>query len=357
MKKCFLLIVLALCLVVMGALSAQAAEKELKVGFIYISPVGGEAGYSYAHELGRQALEAMPGVTTSFVESVQEGPDSERVMLNMARKGYDLIIGTSYGYMDPMLKVAQQYPDIVFEHCSGFKTAENMGNYFGRIYQARYLTGMVAGKMTKSNIIGYVAAFPIPEVIRGINAFALGVKKVNPEAKVHVVWTKTWYDPPLEKDAAKSLVDMGADVITQHQDSPGAQEAAQEAGVYSIGYNTDMAKFAPKSHLTAAVWNWTPLYEEFVDQIRKGTWKSQSLWPGLPEGVVALAPYGPMVPQDVQDVVNVEAEAMKAGNDTVFQGPIKDQTGKIVVQDGVVPEDQELLGMTWFVDNVVGTTE
>lgn len=355
MKKTFWIALSALALLVAGALPA-AAGKDIKVGFVYVSPVG-DAGYSYAHDLGRQAIDKLPYVTTSYVESVQEGPDSERVMLNMARKGFDLIIATSYGYMDPMLKVAKQFPDVAFEHCSGFKTAENMGNYFGRIYQARYLTGLVAGKMTKSNILGYVAAFPIPEVIRGINAFALGVKKVNPDAKVHVVWTKTWYDPALEKDAAKSLLDMGADVIAQHQDSPGPQEAAQEAGVYSVGYNSNMSQFAPKAHLTSAMWNWAPLYEKFAKEVSEGTWKAEAIWPGMAENVVTLAPYGDMVPEDVRAIADKAATAIKGGDDMVFQGPIKDQNGNVVVADGAKPTDKELLGMTWFVDNVVGTTE
>ncbi len=352
----FLLCALALAVLVVGVAPVHAEKKNIKVGFIYVSPVG-DAGYSYAHDLGRQGLDKLDFVTTSMVESVQEGADSERVMLNMARKGYDLIIATSYGYMDPMLKVAKQFPDTVFEHCSGFKTAPNMGNYFGRIYQARYLTGMVAGKMTKKNIIGYVAAFPIPEVVRGINAFALGVKKVNPEAKVHVVWTKTWYDPPLEKDAAKSLLDMGADIIAQHQDSPGPQEAAQEAGAYSIGYNSDMSPFAPKSHLTSAIWNWLPLYTKFATEVAEGTWKSESLWPGMAEGVVGIAPFGAMVPKDVQDMVNAAADEIKGGKDDIFTGPIKNQAGEVAVAEGQSLSDKDKLGMTWFVDNVVGTTE
>lgn len=354
----FRLVVFALTAAVLtlGPGLAHAEKKNIKVGFIYVSPVG-DAGWSHAHDQGRLAVEALDFATTSFVESVQEGPDSERVMLNMARKDFDLILATSYGYMDPMLKVAGQFPNIAFEHCSGFKTAENMGNYFGRMYQARYLTGLVAGKMTTKNVIGYVAAFPIPEVIRGINAFALGVKKVNPEAKVHVVWTKTWYDPPLEKDAAKSLLDMGADVITQHQDSPGPQEAAQQVGAYSIGYNTDMSQFAPKAHLTAAVWNWAPLYVQLATQVAEGTWKAESRWPGMADGIVDIAPFGPMVPGEVQDMVNAEAAQIRSGVDTVFQGPISNQAGEVVVAEGAIPADKDLLGMTWFVDNVVGTTE
>jgi basic membrane protein A and related proteins len=336
--------------------TAVAADKEMKVGFIYVSPVG-DAGWSYAHDVGRQAIEAMDGVTTSYVEAVPEGPDSERVMMNMARKDFDIIIATSFGYMDSMLKVAKQFPKITFLHCSGFKTAENMGNFFGRMYQARYLSGMVAGAMSKSNTIGYVAAFPIPEVIRGINAFTLGVRAVNPKATVRVVWTKTWYDPATEKEAGKSLLDVGADVIAQHQDSPGPQEAAQEKGVYSIGYNSDMAAFAPKAHLTAPVWNWKVYYTKVVDDVRKGTWKAGAVWPGMDTGIVGLAPFGPMVPKELQDKVNAEKAKIIAGEQKIFVGPIKDQNGEVKLGAGKVASDEELLGMTWFVEGVIGSTK
>ncbi len=340
----------------LGVCSAYAADKDMKVGFVYVSPIG-DAGWSYAHEVGRQAIEHMDGVTTSYVESVPEGPDSERVILNMARKGFDLVFATSFGYMDPMLKVAAQFPKVSFMHCSGFKTSENMGNYFGRMYQARYLSGVVAGAMTKSNTIGYAAAFPIPEVIRGINAFTLGAQSVNPDVTVRVVWTKTWYDPATEKEAAKSLLDVGADVIAQHQDSPGPQEAAQEKGVYSIGYNSDMTTFAPKAHMTAPVWNWGPYYAKVVDSVRKGTWKAESAWPGLAEGIVDLAPFGEMVPKDLQAKVNSLKADIAEGKKKVFVGPIKDQKGAVKIADGVAAEDGELLGMTWFVQGVIGTTE
>ncbi|PHR25987.1 MAG: BMP family ABC transporter substrate-binding protein [Desulfotalea sp.] len=336
--------------------TANAGEKEMKVGFVYVSPIG-DAGYSYAHDVGRQAVEAMEGVTTSYVESVSEGPDSGRVILNMARKGYDVIFATSFGYMDPMLKVAKRFPKVAFLHCSGFKQSENMGNYFGRMYQARYLTGIVAGEMTKSNIIGYVAAFPIPEVIRGINAFALGVQSVNPDATVRVVWTKTWYDPATEKEAAKSLLDVGADILAQHQDSPGPQEAAEERGVYSFGYNSDMASFAPKAHLTAPVWNWGPYYVKIVEEVKNGTWKAGSEWPGLAEGIIGLSPFGPMVSQELRDNVAAVKAEIVAGDKKVFAGPIKDQNGVVKIAEGVVAPDADLLGMTWFVEGVVGTTE
>ena len=338
------------------AQEAAAPADVFEVGFVYVSPIG-DAGWSYAHDVGRQAIENMEGVRTSYVESVNEGPDSERVIQNMARKGYDLIFATSYGYMDPMLKVAERFPDTVFMHCSGFKRAENMGTYFGRMYQARYLSGMVAGGMTKSNILGYVAAYPIPEVIRGINAFALGARSVNPQVQVRVVWSKTWYDPATEKEAAKSLLDVGADVIAQHQDSPAPQEAAQERGVYSVGYNTDMSSFAPKAHLTAPIWNWTPFYERTVNAVREGTWTSSDYWGGMEDGIVDLAPLGPMVPEAIRQQVDAKKQEIIAGQELVFVGPINDQAGNERVAEGEVMTDEQLLGMDWFVEGVLGSTQ
>ena len=337
-------------------LAAKMEVKELQVGFVYVSPIG-DAGWSYAHDKGRLFIDKMDGVTTSYVESVPEGPDSERVMLNMARKNYDLIFATSFGYMDPMLKVAKKFPQATFMHCSGFKKSENMGNYFGRMYQARYLSGIVAGAMTKNNTLGYVAAFPIPEVIRGINAFTLGAQSVNPDVQVRVVWTKTWYDPATEKEAAKSLLDVGADVIAQHQDSPGPQEAAQEKGVYSIGYNSDMSAFAPKAHLCAPVWNWGPFYAEIVEAVRNGTWESKAYWYGLENGIVDLSPMSAMVPSDVQAKVMAAKEAIKKGTQKVFTGPVKDQAGQVKIAAGKTGSDGELLGMNWFVAGVIGTTQ
>lgn len=353
-----LITVLSVAALTLGMLAApaMAKDKEMKIGFVYVSPVGDE-GWSYAHDQARKFLDTLPNVTTSMVESVPEGPDAQRVFLNMARQNYDIIFATSFGYMDPMLNVAKQFPKITFMHCSGYKTNENMSNYFGRIYQARYLTGLVAGKMTKLNKIGYVAAFPIPEVLRGINAFTLGVQAVNPNAEVRVVWTKSWYDPALEKEAAKSLLDVGVDVIAQHQDSAGPQEAAQERGAYSVGYNTDMSRFAPKAHLTSAIWNWKDVYSRVVDQVRAGTWKNGSFWYGIETGVVDIAPYGDMVPQDVRAMVDTAKADIKSGKFVVFKGPVVDQAGKVRVANGAIPEDKELLSMDYLVKGVVGTTE
>jgi len=350
-RTIFVILILA---VVSGL--CYASEKEIKVGFIYVSPVG-DAGWSYAHNEGRKAIDKIKGVTTSYVEAVSEGPDSERVILNMARKNFDLIFATSFGYMDSMLKVANKFPKTVFMHCSGFKSAPNMGNYFGRMYQARYLSGIVAGAMTKTNTLGYVAAFPIPEVIRGINAFTLGAQSVNPKVKVRVVWTKTWYDPATEKEAAKSLLDVNADVIAQHQDSPGPQEAAQEKGVYSIGYNSDMTTFAPKAHLVAPIWNWAPFYKEMVEKVRKGTWKSNSYWYGLEKGIVDISPISNMVPDKVKALVAAKKADIISGKFVPFTGPVKNQNGQVKILKGKSPADQELLSMDWFVQGVIGTTK
>lgn len=330
------------------------AEK-MKVAFMYVGPVG-DGGWSYAHDQGRQYLvEKMPDVETSIVESVPEGADAERVLTQLAEAGNKVIFATSFGYMDYVIKVAQKYPDIVFMHCSGFKTADNVGTYFGRIYQARYLTGIVAGKTTKTNTIGYVAAHPIPEVVRGINAFTLGVRSVNPQAKVKVVWTNTWYDPALEKDAGKTLLEQGADVIAQHQDTPGPQQAAEEKGKFSIGYNSDMSKMAPKAVLTSAVWNWGPYYEKTVKSVKEGTWKSEQYWGPMSDNIVGLAPYGPMVSDDIKQTVEASKQKILSGSWDVFTGPIKDQKGAVKVPEGQKMSDADMLSFNWFVEGVDGT--
>ena len=305
-----------------------------------------------------------PGMAEGIVDLAPFGPMvpkelQDKVNAEKAR----IIAGEQKIFVGPIkdqsgaVKVARDFPKVKFLHCSGYKNSETMANYFGRIYQARYLTGMVAGAMTKSKVLGYVAAFPIPEVIRGINAFTLGAQAVNPDVQVRVVWTKTWYDPATEKEAAKSLLDVGCDVIAQHQDSPGPQEAAQERGVYSIGYNSDMSAFAPKSHLTSAVWNWGPFYTEMIEQIKAGTWKSQFYWPGLDKGVVDIAPFASMVPEDVRKTVLAKKADIASGAYKVFTGPIKDQTGAEKVPAGAVMADADLLGFNWFVQGVVGTLE
>ncbi len=356
----FLLTLLVATVFVLGGCGSSkdkkpAAESKLKVAFVYVGPVG-DAGWSYAHDQGRQYLiSKMPDVQTTIIESVPEGADAERVITQLVEQGHKIIFTTSFGYMDPTINVAKKYPNVVFMHCSGYKTAANVGTYFGRIYQSRYLTGIVAGKATKTNVVGYVAAHPIPEVVRGINAFTLGVRSVNPNAKVKVIWTNTWYDPAKEKQAGKTLLDAGADVIAQHQDTPGPQQAAQEKGKLGIGYNTDMSKMAPKAVMTSAVWNWGPYYVKIVDAVKKGTWKSGQYWGGMNDKIVDIAPYGPMVGEDTKKLVDTAKKKLAEGKWDVFTGPVKDQTGKVVVKDGQKMSDADMLKMNWFVEGVEGT--
>jgi basic membrane protein A len=330
-------------------------DEKMKVGFIYIGSPG-DAGWTYAQEEGRKYLEEqLEYVDANYImENVPEGAQSESYIQQLVQEGCQVIFTTSFGYMDATLAVAEKNKDLTFMHCSGFKTSDNMGNYFGRMYQARYLSGMVAGKQTENNVIGYVAAHPIPEVVRGINAFTLGVKAVNPDAKVKVLWTNTWYDPVKEKDAAKALLDEGCDVITQHQDTPGPMQAAEEKGVYGVGYNTDMSKMAPNAVLTSPVWNWGPYYVEVVKAVKEGTWQPESYWGGLEAGIIGLAPYGPMVPEETKQVVEAKKQEIIDGKWDVFTGTIKDQNGNVKVEEGQKLTDQELLEMDWFVEGVEG---
>lgn len=353
----------AIAFAVLAAMSCQkkaeppvAAKAEpYKVAFVYIG-VPGDLGWTHEHDVGRKALETALGdkVKTAFMENVPEGPDATRVIRQYAQDGYNMIFATSFGYMDPMVEVAKEFPKVKFVHCSGYKTAENMSTYFGRIYQPRYLAGIVAGKMTKSNIIGYPAAFPIPEVVRGINAFTLGVRSVNPKAQVRVVWTNTWYDPVKEREAAIALLDAGADIITQHQDTVEPQKAAQERGKLSIGYDSDMRKFVGDTVLTSPVWNWGVYYIDTVKKGMDGTWKSDQYWQGLSADVVKLAEFSPMVPQDVKDLVEAQKAKILSGSWDVFTGPIKDNTGALKVKDGEKMDDGALLSFDWLVEGVVG---
>ncbi len=326
----------------------------VKAAFIYVSPVG-DAGWTLAHDKARLVVDELPYVETAYTEAVPEGAEAERTLNQYVRDGYNLIFTTSFGYMDPTINVAATSPDVTFMHCSGFKTAPNVGTYFGRMYQPRYLTGMIAAKMSKSNVLGYVAAHPIPEVIRGLNAFALGAQSVNPKIKVHVVWTQTWYDPAKEREAAESLLDVGADVIAQHQDTPAPQQAAEKRGRYSIGYNSDMSSFAPAAHLTAPIWHWEVVYNKVVEQVHTGTWTSSQYWGGLADGVVGLSPYSDLVPQDVRDLVEAKKAAIVSGAWDVFTGPINNQAGELWVPEGEVMSDGDMLGMTKLVEGVVGT--
>ncbi|MCP3993276.1 MAG: BMP family ABC transporter substrate-binding protein [Actinomycetia bacterium] len=328
----------------------------LKAAFVYVGPIG-DAGWTKKHDDGRLSLEAALGdcVETTFLESVPEGAESEAVFERLARDGNDVIFGTSFGYMDQMLAVSERFPDVVFEHATGFKTSDNMGTYFGAAEEARYLSGMAAASVTESDQIGYVAAFPIPEVLRGINAFTLGAQRINPDVTVEVIWTSTWFDPVVEKEAAESLLNGGADVIAQHQDTPSAGEAAQQADGYWVGYNDDMSRFAPEAWLTAPVWDWGPFYISVVEDVRDGTWTSDQFYGDMAGGLVTLAVVADVVPEDVRDQIATVQDEIIAGDFAPFTGPINGQDGAEVVAAGELPDLGTLLGMDYFVEGVVGS--
>ena len=336
-----------------GGALAITPKAKVKAAFIYVGPVG-DAGWTYAHDQGRKYLEkTLPYVETAYTESVAEG-DAPRVISEYARRGYNLIFTTSFGYMDATLEVAGKFPDVVFMHCSGFKTAPNVGTYFGRMEEAKYLTGLIAGKMAKKDTLGYVAPHPIPEVIRHVNAFTRGVREIRPTAKVHVVWTNAWYDPAREREAAESLLDVGADILSHDQDSPATLQAAAKRGKFAFGYDSDMTQFSPQYHLTAPIWDWGVLYVQIAKAVHEGTWKNDQLWPGMESGVVLLAPLNPAIPADVRRLVEEKTKAIKDGKLPVFQGPVKDQEGKVRVPEGRAATDEEMLSMNYFIEGVVG---
>jgi basic membrane protein A len=350
-----ILVLLMASIALIGGVTAQD-EEPFKVAFVYVAPIG-DLGWTYMHEQGRLFIEESFGdaVETSFVENVPEGPDSERVIRNFAQQGNDLIITTSFGFMDPTVTVAEEFPDIQFVHISGFKTADNVSTVFGRMYQPRYLSGIAAGKASESNIIGYVAAFPIPEVIRGINAFTLGVRAANPDAEVRVVWTSTWFGPPQEKEAAEALLAAGADIIAQHQDTTEPQKAAADAGGFSISYNSVMLDFVGETVLTGPIWNWGPKYVSIVEEMMAGEYdSSESYWGGMADNVVDLAPFSPFVEEDTIAMIEAERERIVSGEWDVFCGPILGANGNTVVEEDMCLTDGEMLGMSFFVDGVVG---
>lgn len=333
-----------------------SADDPFKVGFVYVGPVG-DHGWTYRHDIGRQAIEAEFGdkVATTFVESVPEGADAERVIRKLASTGHNLIFTTSFGYMNPTVKVAKAFPDVKFEHATGYKRADNVSTYSARFYEGRAVLGTMAGMMTKTNVIGYVASFPIPEVVRGINSFAIAMRKVNPDATIKVVWVNSWYDPGKEADAAKALIDQGADMITQHTDSPAPLQVAQERGVLGFGQASDMSAFAPEAQLTSIIDDWDKYYVERTRAAMEGTWKSEDVWAGIDSGMVAFPEYGPMVPEDVKAAADVIKEGIVDGSFHPFQGPIKDQNGMVVAEEGTIIDDGVLLGMDFYVEGVQGS--
>ncbi|MFW8567189.1 BMP family ABC transporter substrate-binding protein [Orrella sp. 11846] len=345
---------LAALTVSMVAFNAPAlADDPLKVGFVYVSPIG-DAGWTYQHDLGRLEMLDNLGdkVTTTFVESVPEGADAERVIREMASSGHDLIFATSFGYMNFVERVAKQFPNVKFMHATGFKEGANFKNYNARFYEGRYLNGMIAGEMTKSDILGYVAAFPIPEVLQGINAFTLGALSVNPDVQVRVIWVNSWYDPGKEREAAQALVAQGADVITHHTDSTAVVQAAQDSGVYAMSYHSDMSKYGPDAQLSGTTHHWGPYYTKLIERELAKEGMTESIWGGFQEGFVELAPINPLVPQVMQDKVAEVTEKLRAGTFHPFTGPMVDQDGKEILKPGQVMTDDEMAKMNFYVKGV-----
>jgi simple sugar transport system substrate-binding protein len=337
------------------AAQAEAPKAEpLKVGFVYVSPVG-DAGWTSQHNAGRLALEKALGsqVKTTFVEKVPEGADAERVIRDLAQQGNVLIFTTSFGFMNPTIKVAEEFPKTKFEHATGYKTAANVNTYNARFYEGRYLAGMVAGSMSKTGQLGYVAAFPIPEVLQGINAFTLGARAVNPKAQVRVVWTNSWYDPGKERDAANTLIGQGADVVTHHTDSTATVAAAEEKGKMAIAYHSDMRKFGPNAQLAAVTHHWGDYYTARARAVLDGTWSVKPVWGGIKEGFIKLEGLSEKLPQELVAAVKKREDEIRAGSFHPFTGPIKSNEGKEVIASGSLSDD-ELGKMDYYVEGVVG---
>ncbi|HYD79113.1 MAG TPA: BMP family ABC transporter substrate-binding protein [Paucimonas sp.] len=334
--------------------AASAADPSINVGFVYVSPIG-EAGWTTQHDIGRKEMEKnLKGKATSkFVENVPEGADSERVIRDLAQQGSKLIFTTSFGYMNPTLKVAKQFPDVKFVHLTGYKTADNVATANARFYEGRYLAGVLAGKMSKSNVAGYVAAFPIPEVLQGINAFARGMRSVNPKSEVKVIWVNSWFDPGKERDAAITLIGQGADVVTHHTDSTAIVQAAEEKGKYAVAYHSDMKKFGPKAQIGAVTHHWGAYYTKAAQQVLDGSWKSTGVWGGIKDGFVKLESIGAAVPADVKQLVAAKEKELVSGKLSPFDGPVKDNEGKVRHEKGPMGDDA-LNKMDYYVEGVAG---
>jgi basic membrane protein A len=330
------------------------AEETFKVAYVYAGAVG-DVGWSYAHDLGRQALEEeFEWVETAYAENVPEGPEAERVFRDYAEFGYDMIFATSFGYIDAVLRVAKDHLNVLFEHCTGYETAENVAIYDGRGYEGWYLAGITAGRVTESNVLGYVAPYPIPGVVRNLNAFTLGARSVNPDAELHPVWIMDRFNPPAEREAAQALLDIGADVIARESDSIEPEKLARENDVYAIGYNAISHEVAPDAVLTGPIWHWDVYYRDTVEKAHNDRWGAHAYWGHMADGVLDLAPFGDMVPQEVRDEVNAAKQGIIGVDLHPFTGPIRDSSGELRVADGETMTDDTLLSFNWLVEGVVG---
>ena len=344
---------LASAAMALGLATAGIADDKTKVGFVYVGPVG-DGGWTYEHDQGRKAVVEAFGdkVETTYVENVPEGADAERVITQMALQGADLIFTTSFGFMNPTVKVAKQFPKVMFEHATGYKTAPNVSVYNARFHQGRAVIGTIAGHMSKSGVAGYIASFPIPEVVMGINAFTLAAQKVNPDFKTKVVWVNSWYDPGKESDASKTLIDQGADMITQHTDSPAPLQVAENRGVFGFGQASDMKAYAPRAQLTAILDDWSDYYVQRTQDVMDGSWKSQNIWHGMKEGMVKIAPYGDAITDAARDHAEKVRIALTDGSQHTFAGPIKNQKGDEVLAAGQSLDDGKMATMDWYVEGV-----
>ncbi len=351
-QRQFMVSVAALALAATLPLDA-GAESPAKVGFVYVSPIG-DAGWTYQHDEGRRALEQALGskIETRYVESVAEGADAERVIREFAASGSKIVFATSFGYMNYVERVARQFPNVTFLHATGYKSARNFTPYNARFYEGRYLNGVIAGKMTRSNMLGYVGAFPIPEVLQGINAFTLGARSVNPDVEVRVIWVNSWYDPGKEREAAMTLISQGADMLTHHTDSTATVQAAEEKGVHAFAYHSDMSKYGPRAQLTATTHHWGEFYTRTVSAVLDGSWKPEGVWGGMKDGMIKLAPLSPAIPKDVQVMVRDLEARITAGSLHPFTGPVLDQSGTERLAAGAVMDDATLGKMDYFVQGV-----
>jgi len=350
MKK--LLIAAAALGLALGVTGATAQEK-LKVGFIYVGPIG-DMGWSYQHEIGRKAIEeAYKGkIDTTYLENVNEGPDAERSIEQLVRAGNKLIYTTSFGFMDATAKVAKKYPNVMFEHATGYKRDKNLATYSGRFYEGRYIQGQIAAKMSKTGTIGYIGSFPIPEVVSGINAMMLGAQSVRPDMKVKIIWVNTWYDPGKEAAAARALADQGADILTQHTDSAAAMQFANDRGILAFGQDSDMIKFGPKAQLTAIINNWSPYYIDRIKLALDGKWATGDVWGGLNSNIVKMAGYTNM-PDDVKKMAMDTEAAISGGKLHPFKCPVIDQEGKTVeCKGGTHLDDGQILSMNYYIKGI-----
>jgi simple sugar transport system substrate-binding protein len=337
-------------------LGTAAIAADVKVGFVYVGPIG-DGGWTYEHDKGRLAVEKHFGdrVETIYQENVPEGADAERVMTTMAMQGADLIFTTSFGYMDPTINVAKKFPNVKFEHATGYKRSDNVSTYSARFYEGRAIQGHIAGKMTKTNKVGYIASFPIPEVIRGINSAYIHAKKVNPDIEFNIIWAYTWFDPAKEADAAKALIDQGADVILQHTDSTAPQAAAQEAGnIITFGQASDMGEYAPMPRVSSIIDDWAPYYVARTQAVLDGSWESVDTWDGIGPGMVGIGEISDAVPADVKAEALAMRDAIANGTYHPFTGPLKKQDGSDWLGAGETSDDGTLLGMTFYVEGING---